>query len=165
MGGYGSIDRLFLIQIQGPHGRLDDEETSSSNYHFKRIYRRVTGFYALLDDDLQLQQGNGLTVVSDSHKVGDCLQHKKCTRHVFSNFKKKFSEVHLHRLFWHAASTTLEQNFYTKIEEMRVLSQEAYDYLIQMNPNSWCRAFFSLDYKCPNFENRICESFNTTIFV
>ncbi|GKC94180.1 hypothetical protein Tco_1159622 [Tanacetum coccineum] len=93
---------------------------------------------------------NGLTDISDSHKdllnaVSDWLpnaEHRKCTRHVFVNFKKKFSGVQLQRLFWHAASTTLEQKFYSKMTEMKVVSQEAYEYLIKRNPNSWCRAFF-----------------------
>ncbi|GKE69487.1 splicing factor, partial [Tanacetum coccineum] len=73
---------------------------------------------ALLHEDLNLQHGNGLTVISDSHK-------------------KKLSRVHLAKLFSHAASTTLEQRFYFKIEEIKVVSQEAYEYLIKRNPNSW----------------------------
>ncbi|GJW49512.1 hypothetical protein Tco_0090863 [Tanacetum coccineum] len=84
-------------------------------------------------------------------------EHWKCIRHVFANITKKFIGVHLQRLFWHDASTTLKQHFYTKIEDLKVLSQEAYDYLIQRNPNSWCRAFFSLESKCLKFENEICE--------
>ncbi|GKB86434.1 hypothetical protein Tco_0958706, partial [Tanacetum coccineum] len=171
--------------------RLDDEETSSGNNYFKRIYvcfkgvkdgwlagcKKMIGldgcflnhtcrgellvamgrdsnnqmypiawvlvkvknnenwcwFLALLHDDLNLQQGNGLTVISDSHKD--------------------------------VASTTLEQRFYSKTEEMKVVSQEAYEYLILRNPNSWCRAFFRLKSKCPNFENGNCESFNMAILV
>ena len=56
------------------------------------------------------------------------VEHRKCTRHVFANFKRKFSGVHLQRLFWQAASTTLEQHFYTKMDEMKILNPEAYDY-------------------------------------
>ncbi|GJT79098.1 hypothetical protein Tco_1045823 [Tanacetum coccineum] len=74
-----------------------------------------------------VKQGNELTIIFDSHKglldvVSDWLpnvEHKKYTRHVFANFKKKFSGVQLQRLFWHAASTTLEQKIYAKMEEMK----------------------------------------------
>ncbi|PWA76341.1 hypothetical protein CTI12_AA235510 [Artemisia annua] len=92
-------------------------------------------------------------------------EHIKCTRHLFANFKRKFSGVELQRLFWQAASTTVQDNFYSKMDEMKVVNQEAYDYLIQRNPNSWSRAFFCLESKCPNFENGICESFNRAILV
>ncbi|PWA85378.1 hypothetical protein CTI12_AA150780 [Artemisia annua] len=92
-------------------------------------------------------------------------EHRKCTRHLFANFKRKFSGVELQRLFWQATSTSVQDNFYSKMEEMRVVNQEAYNYLLQRNPNSWSRAFFSLDSKCPNFENDICESFNRAILV
>ena len=92
-------------------------------------------------------------------------EHRKCTRHLYANFKRKYSGVELHRLFWQAASTSVQDNFYSKMEEMRVVNQEAHDYLIQRNPNSWSRAFFKIESKCPNFENGICESFNKAILV
>ncbi|GJS17730.1 hypothetical protein Tco_0412202 [Tanacetum coccineum] len=71
-------------------------------------------FLALLHDDLKLQQGTGLTLISDGHKglhdaVRDWLpnsEHRKCTRHIYANFKKKFSGIQLQKLFWHAASCT-----------------------------------------------------------
>ena len=73
--------------------------------------------------------------------------------------------MELQKLFWQAASTSVQDKFYSKMEELKVVNQEAYDYLIQRNPNSWSRAFFSVDSKCPNFENGICESFNRAILV
>ncbi|GKB06126.1 pentatricopeptide repeat-containing protein [Tanacetum coccineum] len=56
-------------------------------------------FISLLAEDLELGHGTGITVISDSHKglldaVSDWFpnaEHRKCTRHVFANFKKKFS--------------------------------------------------------------------------
>ncbi|GKC26844.1 hypothetical protein Tco_1034138 [Tanacetum coccineum] len=64
-------------------------------------------------------------------------EHRKCTRHVFAKFKKKFSGVQLQRLFWNVASTTVEQLVYSKMEELRIISQESYQYLIERNPNTW----------------------------
>ncbi|GJV50268.1 multidrug resistance-associated protein 5 [Tanacetum coccineum] len=79
-------------------------------------------FLPLLHDDLNLQQGTGLTLISDGHKglhevVRDWLpnvEHKKCTTHVYANFKKKFSGMQLQKLFWHATSCTVPQLFYSK---------------------------------------------------
>ncbi|GJV57108.1 zinc finger, PMZ-type containing protein [Tanacetum coccineum] len=73
--------------------------------------------------------------------------------------------VQLQCLFWNAASTTVEQLYYSKMEELKIISTEAYQYLCDRNPNSWCRAFFRQESKCPNFENGICESFNRAILV
>ncbi|GJR12129.1 calcium/proton exchanger [Tanacetum coccineum] len=80
---FASLHKVLAILDSNPRFtcRLDDEETSS----------------ALLHDDLNLQQGNGLTVISDSHKglldvVSDRIpnaKYRKCIRHVFENLKKK----------------------------------------------------------------------------
>ncbi|GJR82240.1 splicing factor [Tanacetum coccineum] len=51
------------------------------------------------------------------------------------------------------------------MEELKIISPEAYQYLIDRNLNTWCRAFFRQESKCPNFENRICKSFNRVIIV
>ncbi|GJZ29628.1 hypothetical protein Tco_0574275, partial [Tanacetum coccineum] len=105
--------------------RLDDEKTSSGNNYFKRIY---VCFKGVMDGWLAGCRKVLLNVVSDWLPNAE---HRKCIKHAFANFKKKFSGVQLARLFWHAASTTLEQRFYSKMEEMKVVSQEeAYEYLI-----------------------------------
>ncbi|GJR71285.1 lipopolysaccharide-modifying protein [Tanacetum coccineum] len=101
-------------------------------------------FLSLLQEDLELDHGIRITIISYSHKglldvVFDWLsndEHMKCTRHVFANFKKKFYGVQLQRLFWLAAGTTVEQNFYNKMEQIKAIHLEAHDYLVQRNPNS-----------------------------
>ncbi|GKA55514.1 calcium/proton exchanger [Tanacetum coccineum] len=70
-------------------------------------------FISLKVDDLEL--GHGLL-----DAVSDWLpnaEHMKCTRHVFANFKKKFSGVQLQRLFWQAAGTTVESIFYNNMDQ------------------------------------------------
>nr|GEY63264.1 hypothetical protein CTI12_AA105810 [Tanacetum cinerariifolium] len=74
-------------------------------------------------------------------------EHKKCTRHLFANYKKTFSRVQLQCLFWNVASTTVEQLYISKMEELKVICPEAYQYLIDRNPNSWCRAYFRQESK------------------
>ena len=90
-------------------------------------------------------------------------EHRKCTRHVYANFKKKFSGLQFQRFFWAAASSALQQQFEHNMEQIRLLDQSAYDYLVQRNPNSWSRAFFAMDRRCAAFENGISESFNRAI--
>ncbi|GJV26022.1 hypothetical protein Tco_1378717 [Tanacetum coccineum] len=130
-------------------------------------------FISLLAEDLELGHGIGITVLLDSHKglldpVSDWLpnaEHRKCTRHVFANFKKKFSGVQLQKLFWQATGTTMESIFYNNMDQIKAITPEAYTYLVERNPNSWSRAFFDLNSKCASFENSIAESFNRAIFV
>ncbi|GJW93702.1 splicing factor [Tanacetum coccineum] len=130
-------------------------------------------FLSLLQEDLELVHGTGITVISDSHKgllddVSDWLpnaEHRKCTRHFFANFKKKFSKVQLQRLFWLAAGTTVESIFYNNMDQIKAILPDAYDYLIHRNPNLWSRSFFDLNSKCASFKNGIAESFNKAILI
>ncbi|GKA53092.1 hypothetical protein Tco_0746407 [Tanacetum coccineum] len=70
------------------------------------------------------------------------------------------SGIQLQKLFWQAASCTVPQLFYSKMEEMKQINTEAYNYLIGRDPNSWSRAFFNLTIKFPAFENGICIGHN-----
>nr|GFA53641.1 hypothetical protein [Tanacetum cinerariifolium] len=49
------------------------------------------------------------------------------------------------------------------MDQIKQINEDAYDYLIQRNPNSWSRAFFEMDMRCAAFENRISKSFNRAI--
>ncbi|GJX34953.1 calcium/proton exchanger [Tanacetum coccineum] len=48
-------------------------------------------------------------------------------------------------------------------QKIKLLDANAYDYLIQRNPNSWSRAFFEMDRRCASFENGISKRFNRAI--
>lgn len=49
------------------------------------------------------------------------------------------------------------------MEKMRNLNHEAYDWLSNMSPNTWARAFFSDFPKCDILLNNNCEVFNKHI--
>nr|GEU37733.1 multidrug resistance-associated protein 5 [Tanacetum cinerariifolium] len=61
--------------------------------------------FTLAGNDLNLADGKGLTIISDGHKglieaVGSGLpeaEHRQCTRHIYANFKKKWSESPSHK--------------------------------------------------------------------
>jgi hypothetical protein len=46
------------------------------------------------------------------------------------------------------------------MEEMKILNKEAYDWLKEMPPNTWVRAFQSDWPKCDILLNNNCEVFN-----
>ena len=91
-------------------------------------------------------------------------EHRQCARHIFANFKKKgFTGVEHRRLFWRAAKATTEPSFSSYMREICAMSVEAYDHLIERDPNTWCRAFFEPERCCDAVENGISESFNASI--
>ncbi|CAI9286925.1 unnamed protein product [Lactuca saligna] len=76
-------------------------------------------FLNLLLKDINMGNGVGLTLLSDQHKglieavkerVPD-VEHRQCARHIYANFKKKFTGAEYRKLFWRAAKATTVQRF------------------------------------------------------
>ncbi|GJW56831.1 transposase, MuDR, plant [Tanacetum coccineum] len=67
-------------------------------------------FMELLINDLGLVSGEGLTIISDQHKgiieaakqVMPLAEHRQCARHIYANFRKKYTGVQYRNLFWDA---------------------------------------------------------------
>ncbi|GJU44215.1 hypothetical protein Tco_1201481 [Tanacetum coccineum] len=92
-------------------------------------------------------------------------EHRQCTRHIYANFKKKFRGLQFKNLFWAAAKSTTEQHFEDKMNQIKAISNDTYNHLVERNPNSWSRAFFEVDRACDSFEDGMSESFNSRILV
>ncbi|GJX29762.1 hypothetical protein Tco_0237841 [Tanacetum coccineum] len=128
-------------------------------------------FLSLLVDGLQLEEGLGLTIISDSHMglieaVKTWLpqaEHRHCTRHLYANFKKKCTGLHYKRLFWGEATSTIEQDFTSKMREIRAMDKGAYAFLMERDPTTWCQAYFQTATSYASFENGILKSFNAQI--
>nr|GEW50565.1 retrotransposon Orf1 [Tanacetum cinerariifolium] len=52
----------------------------------------------------------------------------------------------------------MKELFYAKMDDMKYMNVEAYEYLVQRNPNTWCGAFFNLDAKCVGHNKVKCEN-------
>nr|GFC88241.1 hypothetical protein CTI12_AA105810 [Tanacetum cinerariifolium] len=122
-------------------------------------------FLSLLSNDLNLNDGAGLTVISDGHKglleavkiwLPDA-EHRQCTRHIYANFKKKWSGLQF------KTSSSMNEQFLEVMEEIKALDENAYTWLVNHDPNTWCRAYFEVDRSCTAFEDGISESFNSKI--
>nr|GEU55220.1 hypothetical protein CTI12_AA204890 [Tanacetum cinerariifolium] len=90
-------------------------------------------------------------------------EHRKCARHIYANFKKKWNGLHFKNLFWGAAVSTVQHNFYSKMNLIGNIDPEAKQWLVDRNPNSWCRAFFRMDRGYAAYENGIFESYHNSI--
>jgi len=90
-------------------------------------------------------------------------EHRQCARHIYANFKKKFTGVEFRKLFWIAAKATTETRFRATMLEINAMSPHAYDHLMERDTKTWCREFFDVDRCCDAVENGISESFNAAI--
>ncbi|GJU33170.1 hypothetical protein Tco_1176759 [Tanacetum coccineum] len=128
-------------------------------------------FIKCLIDDLGIDFGAGLTIISDQHKglieaakeIIPLAEHRQCARHIYANFRKKFNGVVYRNLFWKAAKATYPAKFERIMSEMKSVSMDAHKHLMERKPKSWSRAFFSTDKACDAVENGISECFNALI--
>ncbi|KAG7534518.1 Zinc finger SWIM-type [Arabidopsis thaliana x Arabidopsis arenosa] len=130
-------------------------------------------FMTLLQEDLDLGSGNGLTIVSDQQKgliaardsvLPDC-EHRMCARHIWANLYKNFGDESglLHIAFWKMAKAYNMRVFEQRVEDFKILNHEAYENLMRWSACHWSRAHFTGYAKCLAVENNMSESFNNVI--
>nr|GEW15967.1 pentatricopeptide repeat-containing protein [Tanacetum cinerariifolium]GEX21071.1 pentatricopeptide repeat-containing protein [Tanacetum cinerariifolium] len=128
-------------------------------------------FLDLLADDLEVPNGNGLTLISDQHKglieavkeIMPLVEHRQCARHIYEGFRKQFGGVEFRLLFWAASKTTYPQLFQKIYEKIKRASPKAHDYLMKKNPKTWSRAHFNEGMCCVAVENEFSECFNSVL--
>ena len=90
-------------------------------------------------------------------------EHRQCARHIFANFRKRFSGAPFENLFWKASKSSTEVKFYAAMEEIKKLNPAAYLHLMEREPKTWSRAFFKVGLLCDSVENGNSESFNNVL--
>ncbi|KAK8655790.1 hypothetical protein V6N13_108356 [Hibiscus sabdariffa] len=55
------------------------------------------------------------------------------------------------------------ENFKDTLEEIKSVSSKSYDWLVKINPDQWCKAFFRSATKSDMLLNNLCECFNKFI--
>jgi hypothetical protein len=97
-------------------------------------------------------------------KVFPESEHHFCVRHLWSNFKDAgFKGDILKKQLWCCARATTEEKWKYHMEKMKTLSKEAHDWLSNMPPKTWVRAFFAEFPKCDLLLNNNSEVFNKYI--
>nr|XP_043615640.1 uncharacterized protein LOC122587520 [Erigeron canadensis] len=90
-------------------------------------------------------------------------EHRQCARHIYENFRKVYSGVEFRNLFWKAAKSSYKAQYESVMKEIQVVNANAYKYLIDRNPSSWCRAFFEIHRGCEAVENGFSECWNSVL--
>ncbi|CAI9287755.1 unnamed protein product [Lactuca saligna] len=130
-----------------------------------------TWFLELLRDDLDLDSGRGLVVISDQHKgllesMKDILphvEHRNCVMHIYANFRKTFTGLEYKKLFWAASISCTQGDFKRHMESIKKLNPSTYEYLMSKQPKTWSRAYFGSCYTCEAVEKGTSGCFNSII--
>ena len=102
-------------------------------------------------------------IIEAAKDVMPLAEHRQCARHIYANFRKKFTGVLFRNLFWKAAKASYPAKFEQIMTCIKQNSKEAHKHLMDRNPESWSRAFFKTDRCCDAVENGISECFNSMI--
>ncbi|XP_021775504.1 uncharacterized protein LOC110739345 [Chenopodium quinoa] len=123
-------------------------------------------------------QGARLTIMSDRQKglitamvdVVPKAEQRFCVRHIWANFKFKFGGSTFKELFWSAARATTyyviaycQFEYEIAMESIKLLDEEAYEYLLNIPTIHWCRHAFTPKCKSNMLLNNIYETFNAVI--
>lgn len=86
-----------------------------------------------------------------------------CFRHLYKNFKDKFSGDHLENLSWGAAKAYKVSEFERIMGIMENDAIKAKEWLDKVDKTCWARAYFDRTSKCDAITNNFSESFNSWI--
>ena len=93
-------------------------------------------------------------------------EHRFCLRHLYSNFKKKFGGgIVIRDLMMGAAKATYEEAWTEKMNQLKEVKPQAYEWLLAIPKKHWCKHAFSYYSRCDVLMNNLSESFNATILL
>ena len=137
---------------------INDQQKVKKNYillHFL-IYYKFT-FYTNSSSTLQ----QGLLPAID--EFAERIEQRFCVRHLYNNFRKKHPGMKLKQLMWRAANATYANAFEREMKEIKSISEGAFEYLMNIPPRHWSKAFFKTGSKCDTLVNNMLEAFNSVI--
>ncbi|GKC18498.1 pentatricopeptide repeat-containing protein, partial [Tanacetum coccineum] len=122
-------------------------------------------------DDLDIQNGHGLALMSDQHKgliealkeVMPLAEHRQCARHIYEEFQKSYTRVEFRGLFWAASKASYPQMFNRIMDKIKRSNPDSHQYLLKKDPKTWSRAFFQEGSNCKAVENGVSECFNAVL--
>ncbi|XP_022857355.1 uncharacterized protein LOC111378394 [Olea europaea var. sylvestris] len=92
-------------------------------------------------------------------------EHRCCARHLYSNFTLAHKGLVLKNLFWTAARATTVPEWKSAMNELKDISEEAYNWFLEKPPSQWTRSHFEEHSRCDILLNNLCEAFNSSIVV
>ncbi|XP_050125635.1 uncharacterized protein LOC126602828 [Malus sylvestris] len=128
-------------------------------------------FLEILIDDLSMENSATYAFITNKQKgLGNAIQrlmpnaeHRHCVRHLYNNFKKKYSGLALKQTLWEAARATTIPWWQDIMDNLQQENKDACDWLHVKPAYNWSRSHFRTYYKCDILLNNLCEAFNASI--
>jgi hypothetical protein len=90
--------------------------------------------------------------------------HRFCVRHLYANYRDSGHRgLALKDKLRVAAAAYTEDEFYKQMDELNLISKDAYNYLMKIDRSIWSKAWFNIFPKCDLLVNNLCECFNAYI--
>lgn len=70
-------------------------------------------------------------------------EHRYCVRHIHQNMKLKWRGKGFKDILWGCATSTTVPEFQAKMEELKALNVEAYNWVASIPPQHWTRSHFT----------------------
>ncbi|XP_076909186.1 uncharacterized protein LOC143566337 [Bidens hawaiensis] len=110
-----------------------------------------TWFLECLGDDLDLHSNSNFTFISDRQKgiipalqkVFPSAEHRYCLIHIHENMKPRWRGVVFKNMLQKCAFATTPQEFERSMKEIQDKDTSLYDWLKEIPPKHWSRAYFS----------------------
>ncbi|XP_063940263.1 uncharacterized protein LOC108200876 [Daucus carota subsp. sativus] len=83
--------------------------------------------------------------------------------HLFQNMHKEYKGLALRRLLWKAARATTLSEFNLHMNQMKEVSPNCYEWLMQKPREQWSRSAFRTTSHSDMFVNNHCEVFNSSL--
>ena len=91
------------------------------------------------------------------------VEHRFCVKHIYNNFKLNFKGLELKVALWRCATATTVKEFEKRMQDMKELDKEAWEYLAGIQPTQWTKSHFTPRAIFDCYVNNISESFNSMI--
>ncbi|KAL1567418.1 hypothetical protein AAHA92_02898 [Salvia divinorum] len=124
------------------------------------------GWWPIAYDDLELSANSPRFMFMSDHQKGLGMviaekfpqsEHRYCVQHIFNNFKKRFLGESLKDDIWEISSSTTVEEFEQRMDTVKVLSPQAYQYLVNVAPKEkWVMTYFSMHVQCDTQVNNMC---------
>ncbi|XP_076908514.1 uncharacterized protein LOC143565425 [Bidens hawaiensis] len=127
-----------------------------------------TWFLECLGRDLDLYANSNFTFISDRQKgvipalkkTYPSVEHIFCLRHIHENMKSKWRGHVFKDLLWKCATTTTIPQFEKAMTEVKVQDQALHDWLRDIHPKHWSKAYFSGRSTSDVLLNNLSKVFN-----
>ena len=91
------------------------------------------------------------------------VEHRFCVKHIYSNFKLNVKGLELNVASWRCATAITVREFEKRMQDMKDLDKEAWEYLANIQPTQWTKSHFTPNAIFDCYVNNLRESFNFMI--